>query len=116
MINHTVEDGLKLLTYLGLEGLTVREIEVFREKWEEMYREYSGDLIMATFVLYSRTLPGYAVPDTDSGAKVAYGLYMVRDINFRDKLKETGLLEKIVKGISLKDIFAASPQRFAETN
>jgi len=35
---HTAEDGLNVLSYLGITNITGKEKEVFREKWDEFYK------------------------------------------------------------------------------
>ena len=37
MVEYTAEDGLNVLSYLGITNITDREKEVFREKWGEFY-------------------------------------------------------------------------------
>ncbi|MBS3086455.1 hypothetical protein J4422_02025 [Candidatus Pacearchaeota archaeon] len=112
MVDYTSEDGLKILTYLRLTNLTQQEREVFREKWPEFYRGHGQDLIRTTWVLYSEALP-FICGDGDRGSFVAA---QIRDMEFGERLEESGLDKKLKDGTSLKDIFAASPERFASTN
>ena len=112
MVDYAAEDGLNILTYLGLTNLTEREREVFREKWKEVYEQRGENPIMATWHLYSEVLP-FTCGDRDRGSFLTQG---IRDEEFDKRLKETGLVRKFNEGTTLKDIFTASPERFARTN
>ena len=49
MVEYTAEDGLTLLTYLGILNLTDKEREVFHERWNEFYQLNKQDVISTTW-------------------------------------------------------------------
>ncbi len=112
MVEYTAKDGLNLLNYLSILNLTEQEREVFREKWDELYKGHNKDLIQTTWVLYSEVLP-FTCGDKDRGSLVVSRL---RDSDFGERLKESNLDEELKKGKSLSEIFSDSPERFFKIN
>ncbi len=57
MRKYTAEDGLRLLEYIEIIGLTPRERQEFRLQWDKQYKECDSDPIIATCMLYVSNLP-----------------------------------------------------------
>ena len=101
MTDYTAEDGLNILTYLRLTNLTDGERQVFKEKWDAVYREHK-DVIGTVWTLYSKVLP-FVCGDGDKGS---FLVAQVRDREFYERLDESELDKKLEEGIPLKEIFA----------
>jgi hypothetical protein len=114
MNNYTAEDGLDVLTYLGILNLTKQEKEVFREKWDGVYAMRSGRLIGATWTLYAEVLP-FICRDGDAN-RGAFIVKTRRDADFSQRLEESPLEKKLEEGVLLQQIFDESPERFARLN
>lgn len=111
MTKYKAKDGLNVLTYLGILNLTEQERKVFKEKWNDVY-SYDRDFIGAIWKLYAEVLP-FTCGDAD---RRSFVVAQIRDDDFGVRLEKTKLEEKLKQGISLKKIFADSPERFAKLN
>ncbi len=94
------EDGLNVLTYLGIRNITDKEEEVFRNRWSEFYQSHNKDFIGTVWVLYTETLP-FECGDGDRGS---FALAQLRDTDFGRRLETTKLEENLKQGILLEDI------------
>ena len=121
MAKYSADDGLKILTYLGLTNLTPKEQKTFKDKWPEMYAA-DQNLIDATWKLYAQVLPFVCAGEQASfmpGIQAERASFLVsryRDKEFGERLKESPLERKLKKGMPLEKIFKESPERFAEFN
>ena len=106
MKEYTAEDGLNLLTYLGITRITDEEKRVFRDLWAKVY-EQSKDLISATWKLYAEALP-FTCGDGDNGSLLVAHL---RDGDFGDRLEVTGFAEDL-KERSLEAVLKDGPHKF----
>ena len=104
---YTAQDGLNVLGYLGITNITNREREVFREKWDGVYKG-RRNLIGAIWTLYSEVLP-FICGDGDRGSFVVAQL---RDSDFDRRLQTTGLDEELIRGIPLEEILKKGPHQF----
>jgi len=111
MENYTAKDGLNVLNYLGITNLTNQEKTTFKEKWDEVYQSHKQDLIGTIVVLYTEALP-FICGDGDRGS---FALAQIRDSDFFDRIKITGLEEELKQGIILKDIVKKGPHQFLKT-
>lgn len=102
---YTAEDGLNVLEYLGIKNITKEEKQVFKEKWDEFY---NGDLISATWTLYSEALP-FICGDGDRGS---FALQTLRDSDFGNRLETTELDKELKEGKSLPEILKKGPHKF----
>lgn len=102
---YTAEDGLNVLEYLGIKNITEKEKQVFKEKWGEFY---NGDLIGATWTLYSEALP-FICGDRDRGS---FMVAQLRDSDFGKRLETTGLDKELKEGKSLSEILKKGPHKF----
>lgn len=103
---YTAEDGLKILTYLGIKNITEGEIKTFEEKWSEFYQK--KDIIDATWKLYAEALP-FICGDGENGS---FAVAQLRDSDFGDRLKTTGLDDRLKEGIDLDTILAEGNHHF----
>ena len=97
--NYTSEDGLHILHYLGINNITDREREKFKEKWDIIYKG-SHNVIHTIWTLYAQVLPFTCGASSTNSFDVAQG----RDSDFGERLEKTGLDEKLRTGKSLGDI------------
>lgn len=108
MPEYTADDGLSVLTYLGITNVTDKEKEVFRAKWDQVYQSHGRDLIKAIWVLYSEVLP-FTCGDGDRGSFV---VSTFRDSDFGNRLDVTGLEKDLKEDIPLKTIIIKGPHEF----
>lgn len=97
-MEYTVDDGLKVLEYLGLTNITDREKEIFREQWSRVFAR--DGFISAVWKLYAEVLP-FMCGDVDTGS---FLVSQVRDADFGRRLELTGLGERLKNGVDLDDI------------
>ena len=83
--HYNAEDGLNVLNYLGLTRFTNKEIEVFKEKWNELYKSTNQDLIDTVWKLYAEVLP-FMCGDGDRGS---FMVAQLRDPYFVKTLQKT---------------------------
>src|SRR3989338_767347 len=106
-IVYTADHGLQVLIYLGLTNTTDKEREVFREKWQELYRS-DPSLINTSWKLYAEVLP-FICGDGDRGSLLAAHY---RDEEFGERLKATELEKELSLGSSLESILEKGPHTF----
>ena len=104
MANYTAEDGLKVLEYLGI-NVQDNEQKIFRDKWTSFYCMQSEDIIHPIWLLYCHALPSLCADRFETGwdIKASMTAY-TRERQFRTRCEETGLKEKLEKGIPLEQI------------
>ena len=110
MTEYKAEDGLKILTYLGILCLTNQEKQVFKEKWNDLYNSIK-DPILTTWKLYAEVLP-FKCGDGDRGS---FMTKQVRDIDFGQRLKASHLKENLMKK-QLDKIISEYPADYAKLN
>ena len=115
MTNYTAEDGLNVLAYLGISDLSEKEREIFTSEWEESYQKSKKGLLPTILYIYSEVSLKDETQVSES-PQLAYAQAQLRNADFRDRIRESDLMEKLTSGIPLKDIFATSPWRFARFN
>ena len=111
MTNYSAEDGLKVLLYLGM-GISDEETTAFREKWAGFYQMRNGNLISATWTLYSQLPFICGLEEERAALRMSRG----RDQEFGERLEKTPLAEQLKSGAPLDKIIADSPERFASWN
>lgn len=114
MSDYTAEDGLRVLTHLGILNLTDREREVFRGKWDGVYKMRGGSLISTTWTLYAEVLPFLCREDGNEQASMM--VKQMRDRDFGERLEQSKLDQKLREGMSLNNIIAASPEKYGKLN
>ena len=107
-ICYVAEDGLNVLSYLGITNITGKEKEVFREKWDEFYKNENNDFVRAIWELYAEALPFIC----GDGDRNSFMVAQLRDSDFGKRLETTGLDEDLKKGLSLEDIFKKGQHKF----
>lgn len=88
---HSAEDGFEILEMLGITNLTDEEKEVFKKEWKDVYGLNRNRLIDTTWQLYAAVLP-FECLENDSNA---LSLSHLRDSDFGERLKVTGLENKL---------------------
>ncbi|MBI2124706.1 hypothetical protein HYT92_02840 [Candidatus Pacearchaeota archaeon] len=107
-ICYAAEDGLNVLDYLGLTNITGKEKEVFREKWDEIYKNKDKDFIGAVWELYAEALPFIC----GDGDRNSFMVAQLRDSDFGKRLETTKLDDDLKQGIPLEDIFKKGAHKF----
>ena len=102
-LEYTAEDGLKLLEYLGIIDMSKTEIELFKDKWREVYSS-RRNLIGVTWTIYAEILPFIRGDDEVGSAFTA----RLRDRDFGERLDSTELEQQLHRGIPLAKIFERS--------
>ena len=105
---HTAEDGLNVLSYLGITNITGKEKEVFREKWDEFYKNENNDFVRAIWELYAEALPFIC----GDGDRNSFMVAQLRDSDFGKRLETTKLYDDLKQGILLEDIFKRGSHKF----
>lgn len=100
MRKYTAEDGLRLLEYLEITGLTPRERQEFRLQWDEQYKECESDPLQATFELYTSVLP----INCQDYFRVTLRLNAFRQVEFLNKANEKNVGFLARQGFSLDEI------------
>jgi len=108
MTAYTAEDGLNILTYVGITRITEQERAVFRKEWGKCHRGKDQDVVSTTWTLYAEVLP-FTCRDDERGA---FLLAQLRDIDFGKRLEATGLDEDLKKGMPLEEILKTGPHTF----
>ncbi|MBT4377092.1 hypothetical protein HOD29_06995 [archaeon] len=108
---YAAEDGLKVLTYLGLTNLTQQEKETLKYKWDEVNKQFDN-ILFTISELYCKVLPFKCGP----GGRESFMVSQYRDQDFIGRIKETGIGEKLKRGQSLEQIFSEAPERFSKWN
>ena len=106
-MEYLAEDGLNLLHYLGITAITDKEKDVFRREWARIYSSRNG-LITSTWELYSETLPFIC----GDGDRQSFVLSQLRDRDFGERIKSTGIDEKLKAGENINEIFKTGPHKF----
>lgn len=116
MAEHIAESGLSILNYLGIFGLTKQEREFFKKNWQEFYNLNDKDPILTTWALYEELPFICGNYNKSSSAIDLSAVQALRDADFETKIKKSNLYRKLKEGLSLEQIFSASPERFFSLN
>jgi hypothetical protein len=98
----TAEEALSLLN-LGKLPLPATEITIFNKEYEK-FCVSSGEIydpIEIVLQFYSKILPELVHPNEETDN---YYRFMARDNNFQKNIIDSGIAEKIRKGIPLKNL------------
>ena len=100
MRKYTAEDGLRLLDYLEITGLTPKERQEFRQQWDEQYKVCESDPMQATFELYTSVLP----INCQDYFRVTLRLNAFRQVEFMNKANEKNVRFLAKSGFTLDEI------------